>query len=264
MKIAIVTPRFPIIGEAFIMDQITGLIDLGHDVHIIAGSNPNEPMVHENVKKYKLDKITYYYHPPVNKIKRYFIGLGIILKWIFIKPVPVLKSLNFFKYKMHALSLNLLFNVRPFLEHKYDIVHCHFGPTGIQFLFLKAFFNIPMVVTFHGVDYTGYLHNLPKDFYKGMFEKVDKVITASNYSATKLKLLFCPPEKLFVLPYGINITNYKFIPRSNSNGKINVTTVARLVEKKGYPTSLKAIKKVSGNHPLIYSIIGGGQTEEIV
>ena len=34
MKIAIITTSFPSLSETFVLDQITGLLDLGHDVHI--------------------------------------------------------------------------------------------------------------------------------------------------------------------------------------------------------------------------------------
>ncbi len=34
MKIAFIVWRFPVLSEAFILNQITGLIDRGHEVHI--------------------------------------------------------------------------------------------------------------------------------------------------------------------------------------------------------------------------------------
>ncbi len=37
MRIAIFVGSFPLISETFILRQITGLIDLGHDVDIFGG-----------------------------------------------------------------------------------------------------------------------------------------------------------------------------------------------------------------------------------
>ena len=42
MKIAFIVSGFPTLSETFILNQITGLLDLGHDVEIFAQINPNE------------------------------------------------------------------------------------------------------------------------------------------------------------------------------------------------------------------------------
>ena len=46
MKIAFVVGRFPTLSETFIHNQITGLLDAGHDVKVFATFNPNEKKVH--------------------------------------------------------------------------------------------------------------------------------------------------------------------------------------------------------------------------
>ena len=51
MKIAFIVGAFPTLSETFIPNQITGLLDMGHDVEIFAQANPNEEKVHSDVKK---------------------------------------------------------------------------------------------------------------------------------------------------------------------------------------------------------------------
>lgn len=36
MKIAFLASAFPAVSETFVLNQIVGLIDLGHDVHVFA------------------------------------------------------------------------------------------------------------------------------------------------------------------------------------------------------------------------------------
>ena len=49
MKIAFIVYEFPKLSESFIVSQITGLLDLGHDVHIFANRNPAESQVHAEI-----------------------------------------------------------------------------------------------------------------------------------------------------------------------------------------------------------------------
>jgi len=52
MKIAFIVTTFPTLSETFILDQITGLLDMGHDVEIFAQTNPKDKKVHSDIEKY--------------------------------------------------------------------------------------------------------------------------------------------------------------------------------------------------------------------
>ena len=64
MKIAFLVEHFPAISETFILNQITGIIDLGHEVEIFAQSNPKNKMIDEDVKKYNLQNHVHYFEIP--------------------------------------------------------------------------------------------------------------------------------------------------------------------------------------------------------
>jgi len=49
MKIAFIVSAFPVLSETFILNQITGLIDLGHEVDIFVSGKPNEKKIHSDV-----------------------------------------------------------------------------------------------------------------------------------------------------------------------------------------------------------------------
>jgi colanic acid/amylovoran biosynthesis glycosyltransferase len=66
MKILMVVAKFPKIHDICILNQITGLIDRGHDVWIYALSKGDTINVQEDVLKYKLIEKTIFYDLPLS------------------------------------------------------------------------------------------------------------------------------------------------------------------------------------------------------
>ncbi|GAI04953.1 unnamed protein product, partial [marine sediment metagenome] len=128
MKIAFIVGGFPSLSQTFILNQITRLIDMGHEVEIFARTNPKDKKVHSDVKKYHLVKRTHYI--PQNKIVCVLKAIFLIITNFHKSPVKILKSLNVFKYGKQALSLRLFYALISFQDTNFDIIHCHFGPTG--------------------------------------------------------------------------------------------------------------------------------------
>lgn len=59
LKILFALGCFPLLPETFIVNQLTGLIDRGHDIAIYS-SHPGQTKVHPDVENYKLLRRTYY------------------------------------------------------------------------------------------------------------------------------------------------------------------------------------------------------------
>src|SRR3990167_10126580 len=98
MKIAFVVGEFPALSETFILNQITGLIDLGNQVEIFAISGNFDGKMHPDVMRYNLQDITHYIDVPPNRIVR-------IIKAIFLfstnfsqDPIKLPRTLNLFRY----------------------------------------------------------------------------------------------------------------------------------------------------------------------
>jgi colanic acid/amylovoran biosynthesis glycosyltransferase len=175
----------------------------------------------------------------------------------------LLKSLNVFKFKKEAASLNILYKVVPFLDKDpYDIVHCHFGPNGILGILLKDIGAIKgkLITTFHGYDATSYPQIYGDNIYKDMFRKVDKITVNSNFTKNKVVALGCSMDKIVILPVGLNPSKFFLKERTMVPGdEVRILTVARLVEKKGIEYSIKAVAKVLEKHSNIrYDIVGDG------
>ena len=80
MKIAFIVGGFPTLSETFILNQITGLLDLGYDVEIFAQTNPKEKKVHSDIERYHLMERVHYFIMPSNKIKRILKAIYLIIK----------------------------------------------------------------------------------------------------------------------------------------------------------------------------------------
>jgi len=259
MKIAFIVSGFPTLSETFILNQITGLLDMGHDVEIFAKFNPKEKKVHLDVEKYQLMKRTHYFNIPHNKITRILKAIFLIIKNFHKSPLKILNSLNVFKHGKTALFFKPLYALIPFLDKKFDIIHCHFGPNGILGAHLKEIgINGKILTTFHGYDMSIFIIN--NNAYKKLFLNGDLFLPISNYWKRKLIRLGCNEKKIIVHHMGIDLEKFKFFERRKEPGKpIKILTVGRLVEKKGYEYAIQAIVKTIEKYRNIeYLIVGNG------
>lgn len=262
MKVAFLVSGFPTLSETFILNQITGLLDMGHDVEIFAQFNPKDKKVHPDVEKYQLMRRVHYFNMPHNKVKRILKAIFLIIKNFHKAPLKILKSLDIFRYGKTALSLKLLYVLIPFLDEgeKFDIIHCHFGLNGIIGAYLKEIgINGKLVTTFHGYDMSSFIINNGNNVYNKLFINGNLFLPISNYWRKKLIRLGCNEKKTIVHRMGINLEKFKFSERrKKSGGSIGVLTVGRLIEKKGHEYAIKAIAKIVRKYRNIEYIIAGG------
>ncbi|KRT65818.1 MAG: glycosyl transferase group 1 [Candidatus Dadabacteria bacterium CSP1-2] len=260
MKIGFIVSSFPSLSQTFILNQITGLLDLGHDVEIFARNNPNEPKKHPDIYKYHLNQRTHYMpHIPHSILKRRLKAIYLIITNFHKSPFNILKLLNIPKYGKDTLSL--IYTLIPFLDKSFDILHCHFGPNGIISLYLKEMgISGKYITTFHGYDISGYPRIMGENIYNNLFRKVDLITWNANLTKRCVIELGCDEDKIIILPYGIRIEKFRFSERKVQDKEpIRILTVGRLVEKKGHEYAIKAIAEVVKRHGNIeYMIAGDG------
>lgn len=260
MSIAFIVSAFPTLSETFILNQITGLIDLGHKVDIFSFYKPKEKKVHPEVIKYRLLDKVHYFGIPKRRFRRLVKAIKIIFRYFVFHPKEIIKCLNFKKYGGKYNALNNLFKIVPFLRKKYDVIHCHFGPNGNEMIFLKDIFpEIKFITTFHGYDITKFLNENSNGVYKRLFKKGDLFMPISNLWAERLKDLGCAGDKILVHRMGVDTKQIVFRERTVSDDNIMVLTVARLVDKKGLRYSITAVAKIIQKYPEVnYYIVGDG------
>jgi colanic acid/amylovoran biosynthesis glycosyltransferase len=271
MKIAFIVNQFPALSETFILNQITGLLDRGHEVDVYAYSPRNDPGVHADVKRYNLLEhtcyMTVYASMPRNKIYRLIKGIGRIAIDLYKKPVAVLNSLNFLKFGKSAASLEILYQITPFLDKgPYDIIHCHFGPLGYLGIFLKSVGAVhgQIVTTFRGFDISSYIKRNGEHTYDMLFEKGSLFLCVSEQIKSILISLGCDEQKIIVHRSGVHISESHFsLCHQKIGDKLRLLTVARLVEKKGVQYGIQSVAKLLKRHPNItYKIAGDGYLKD--
>lgn len=265
MKIAFIVGRFPILSETFVINQITGAIDRGHEVDIYAYQPSHNAKVHPHVYKYQLLSRTYYQPSiPENRFWRLLKAIKLIVENLDKNPLVVLRSLNIFQYGKRAASLKLLYSVIPLLNSPdYDIIHCQFGTLGLATMLWRDIGAIrgKLVTSFRGYDISLFLNQYGENIYDELFIKGDFFLANCQFFQKKAIRLGCDPRKIVVHGSGIDCSRFQFKPRvaPAANAKIYLLTTARLVAKKGLEYSIRAVAQVAKNYPnLEYNIIGDG------
>ena len=267
MKIAFIVNEFPALSQTFILNQITGLLDLGCDIEIFSLTNPNDKQVHSDVKKYNLMGKVNYLTFPKSKIKRFLKAIYLIMINVYKNPFKILNALNIFKYGKKASSLSLLYILIPFLNKKFDILQCHFGSSGnigasVKELGIKG----KIVTMFHGCDIRDGIEQGGK-IYDQLLNYGDCFLSISDYNFENMVRFGVSAEKIIFHPVGVEIDKFPFIreERNNLPSPIAILTVARLVEEKGLEYSITAIKEIlvrNSDLHLKYYIVGEGILKE--
>ena len=263
MNILVVTKYFPAPSETFILNQIVGLIDNGHDVRIYADKKADDDNVHEVIEDYGLlQKTSYFPALPDNIALRVLGSIALFFRYYFLRPVLFLKLFTFVGKKFDIQQFELIYKAIPFLSrNSYDVIHCHFAFVGLRFGLLKHFgvINTPLLVSLHGKDVN--LKRLHGGYYKYLFENADAYTANTKFTAQKAEALGCPHEKIQILHVGLSTSKFKRYSTSTDDSASNsIVSVGRLVEKKGFHYSIEAITKVVANTNVNfnYYIIGDG------
>lgn len=265
MNIAVIVSTFPKLSETFILNQITGLMDMGHNVTIFAEYRRKEEKVHSDVLKYGLLDRTFYFVTPEEKLKRTLSGLKLLASNIGKAPADVLKSINFLCYGKKALSLKILHLLAPFIGRRFDIIHSHFGLNGALAIYLKLLgVKGRYITSFHGYDVNSLPFKAAPGYYGLLFRHGDLFIANTGFTKKRVIELGCDEKRLITLPVGMDLHKIRFRKRSIKPGEtVRLLTIGRLVEKKGHEYGLRAVRMLASDGLKVrYTIAGDGPERE--
>jgi len=265
VKIAFIINEFPSVSETFILDQMAGLIERGHEVDIYAERPQRMPeRIHGDVERLQMIRRTRYREgAPSGRAARVRSGILRAARWGWRYPGPLLKGLNVFRHGRRALNFSMLHKVFPMREptSRYDVVHGHYGPNGVRAVWWReaGILRGPVVTTFHGYD----VNLLPRvqgpRLYEKLFSEGDLFTVGSEFMRKRIVSLGAPADKIVRLPMGVNVSKYRFSERRKIEGEFRMLTVARLVEVKGIEYVLKALAKLKEKGGQFrYQIAGDG------
>ncbi len=266
MKIAFLVNQFPSVSETFVLNQIVGLIELGHEVSIFADKSVRNVQIHDNYEKYGLSKQTRHYGIPQNKFARVLKAVLLIVKSAPANYGVIFRSLNVFRYGKPSLSLSLLFMSCALLERgPFDIIHCQFGALGPSGVALNQICgsHSKVVTSIRGYDVTVYLKKHP-GIYNELFREGNLFLPVCEFLKERLIREGCEEQKIVVHHSGIDCSKFGYIQREREPGDpIKVLTIARLIEKKGVAFSIEAVSRLlSKGEKIEYSVVGDGALRE--
>ncbi|MFH1055763.1 MAG: glycosyltransferase [Candidatus Altiarchaeota archaeon] len=255
MKIAFIVGEFSTLSEDFILNQITGLLEMGHEVTVICESKPKDIEVYQ-------DSRIHYLGFSEGWIMRAVKGFPLFFRNLLRSPFHTISSLNFLEYGWHALSLRLLYYSTPFIGDKFDIVHCHFRKNCLTGSLLKeiGFFRCSLVASLYDNNVSANARRAGGGLYMPLFRKADLIITVSEHMREELIRLGCGKDKIMVNHISVDRKKFPYKVREmRGSGTTRVTTIASLVEESGVEYGIRAFAKVLDEHgDMEYTIIGDG------
>jgi colanic acid/amylovoran biosynthesis glycosyltransferase len=288
LRIAFFVGTFPVVSETFIVRQIAGLLDLGHDARIFADSRADaSTAVPEAVRRHDLlARTTFVDAPPetapyelpvwpltgrtwppgaehsVPNWRRLLCAVPKFVRAFRHSPRLACRVLKSSEYGFQAASLSALHRLARLCggAGRFDVLHAHFGPVGNSFRFARELWRAPLVVSFHGHDFSTVPRKQGRDVYRRLFATADLVTVNSEHTRRAVEGLGCRPDRIRKLPVGLDLAEFVFKERQRQVGEpVRIFTAARLVDIKGHPFVLRALATLRARHPEIrYDIVGDG------
>jgi len=261
VRIAFIPGRFPVLSETFVLAQLRGLRERGHDIWVHAEEpDPGEPLHAGARERWVVEQTRYRPRLPANWFARAVKGLGLLARG---GPLRLLPALDVLRHGRLAASGRLLYAAAPLAgEGPFDVAHAHFGPNGSLAVALRSagFLDCPVVTSFHGYDANVLPHTLGARTYDRLFSEGELFTVGSDFMRERLVSLGAPEGRVRRHPAGVDTARLPFSERRpGDSGEIRLLTVGRLVEVKGVEHGLRAIAELAGELPnLRYEVVGDG------
>lgn len=266
MKILFFVSSFPALSETFILNQITGMIDRGHEVEILATKRVRT-VHHPEVEKYDLMNKVKYIEIPRNPLIKIFKGFVKFNK-VFIKHPK--RAYSLINRKEHG---DFVWNLRPlylypfFEENKgYDVIIAHYGYNLLLLEILKNTYGVfpKLMGFFHGNDLNGFITRFGPSIYKPLQQNTSTLgLPISHLLSERLKELEILTGQTHIHHMGVNFNEFTYSEPKEFGKKLNLLIVGRLTEKKGIDNAIEAISLLKKeNIDISLKVIGDGEQRE--
>jgi colanic acid/amylovoran biosynthesis glycosyltransferase len=265
MRILFIVEHFPCLSETFVLNQVTGLIDRGHDVEVYPVGKPVAPVVHPDFTKYDLQARTWAGpNNPPTRLRRVGRAAAQLPRCLRRFPLSTIESVNVLRYGRAAANLYLFYSLLPFLDNRreFDIIHCHFGDKGVLAQLWKHWGVVrgKLSVVFHAHEMAGLSEAEGRELYGALFKSDALLLPVTNYWRDRLLRWGARSERTLVHRMGVDCDRFQFQPKPIVlDAQIQLLSVCRLTEMKGVEYGIRAVAKLRPQYPgLRYTIAGGG------
>src|SRR5258708_2372974 len=213
MRVAFCLNVFPVTSETFVLNQIIGLLNRGHEVDVFSQSRNTTDVWHPDVEKNRvLERTTYAERPSGRAIRVIKAGCA-LAKASLQGRFRFWSALDGRRFGRQALNLSLACRAAPFLSlSPYDVVQCHFGPAGIFAQTLRDVDALrgPMITMFHGYATSLYVQQHGPGVYQHLFARGDLFTCPSEFVRKRLITAGCPAEKVQRFQLGTDLPRVFF------------------------------------------------------
>jgi colanic acid/amylovoran biosynthesis glycosyltransferase len=269
MKILFIVEHFPCISETFVLNQVTGLLDLGHDVTIYAIGKQSGIAAHPAINDYNLmDRTWAGINPPTSKRHRLIKAMRFFPSFFSRCGFNMFKAFDYSRHGKQAINFGFFYSCLSLINHNthFDIIHCHFGDKGLLALAWRDMGLITGAIStvFHAQELVSLSDCRGRNLYRRLFRSNTLLLPVSKRWEDKLVSWGAKSEWVTVHHMGVDLKIFPYSEHNpDPNAVINILTIGRLIEKKGHEYALRAIAELSQliDRKLQYSIIGSGPLE---
>ncbi len=258
LRVALLTHRFPVVSETFVIRLAADLAGAGCDLRVLAAdcdAGPDEP-AHELVREAGLEART----ARASVEGRLGLGRALALAGGRRSAAPLLLAAADRAAPRRALAVARLMAAQPPL----DVVHAQFATLGLTAMRHRRYGTLrtrALVVHLRGYDITRHVEEHGRSVYDGLFRRADLFLANSAHMRERALALGCPPGKALVI--GSPIDTDRFRPpatREPPEGRpARLVAVGRLVEKKGFADAIDAVARLRAEgREVSLDILGDG------
>jgi colanic acid/amylovoran biosynthesis glycosyltransferase len=263
MRIAIIVGSFPELSTTFILDQVTGLLERGHDVQVFARVPTREEPVHPDFLRYRLAERTHYWWGAGQAGPLARRTFRLLRDDPRASAARIVRASNMFALGSYALVGRYWSYVAAMLcEEPFDVVLAQFGTLGrvAERLRRLGAFSAPLATVWRGYDLTRIVRERGPEHYRELVAHGDLMLPLSEHFRTLLRELGCPEHKLRIHHVGVDVERFAYsAPRLAPGEVVRIVTVCRLVEKKGLPFALQGLARARAEGAVFtYELIGDG------
>ena len=258
LRVALLSHRFPVVSETFVIRMAADLVEAGHDLRVLAADHRAEPSgkAHELVARAGLEARTH------RADERGRIGPRALFARAAPRAAATLAAAELLAPR--RLALTRLMASQPPL----DVVHAQFAPLGLLALRHRRYGTLrtrALVVHLRGYDITRFVRENGEGVYDDLFEGAELFIANSEHFRRTAIGLGCPQDKVVVM--GSPIDTARFVPPERKEpypGRpLRLVAVGRLVEKKGFADAIEAVARLRAEgRDVVLDVIGDGPLRE--